>query len=440
MKRKAAVLLGLIMTVSMIAGCGNAAADVPVVTPEETKPSAVELALESYDTVITSLSADSWYAFADMDKDHDALLVAKKDFVFDNGDGTMAATEATVYGYDQNGRIKEYGYVAGGGTATPLAAKDSTLFYGGRDYMNKVHIEEASSEMVTEEGAFFDEYENAVVIAFTPVDASAAGGKSAGVDLPAPYFVKGVYMYYPKDDADPSMDDFYIFQDEKWGHTENGTTGMGLPFDCEQADGQVKFTYGGAGESADVFTVEALENRAVIGAFSDGKTLVFLPVDDADPDSFSAENYINAKKGEDFVYVDANGWSVKYDPSCIAVNGGGPLTTFVYTGECAGTCMVSVSYDVGKDAKTAIEDTAKEWGDQAQITERPFPVAGDKNAYWVDANPGVTGPGMYEMAVALDHMDGYLLVDIITHVGGDDAIDIPVSDALEEIIDTFTIE
>ncbi len=70
----------------------------------------------------------------------------------------------------------------------------------------------------------------------------------------------------------------------------------------------------------------------------------------------------------------------------------------------------------------------------------PFPVTGEQNAYWVDANAGAQGPGMYETAVAIDHMDGYLFVDIITHVGGNDAIDIPVSDALEEIIDTFEVK
>ena len=120
-----------------------------------------------YDTIIGYLSDDCYYAFADMDKEHDALLVAEKNTVFDNGDGTMASTEATVYGYDAKGNIIEYGPVAGGGTATPLAAKDSELFYGGRDYMNKVHIDEASSQMITDEGSYFDEYEDAIVIAFS---------------------------------------------------------------------------------------------------------------------------------------------------------------------------------------------------------------------------------------------------------------------------------
>ena len=34
--------------------------------------------------------------------------------------------------------------------------------------MNKIHIEEATSEMITEEGEYFDEYDEAVVVAFNP--------------------------------------------------------------------------------------------------------------------------------------------------------------------------------------------------------------------------------------------------------------------------------
>ncbi|MCR5735607.1 MAG: hypothetical protein K6G22_13450 [Lachnospiraceae bacterium] len=121
----------------------------------------------SYDTIISYLSEDSYYAYADMDKDHDALLIARDETVFDNLDGNMASTEADVYGYDENGMIIYYGFVAGGGTATPLAAKDSELFYGGHHYMNKVHIDESVSEMIIDEGEYFDEYFDATVVSFT---------------------------------------------------------------------------------------------------------------------------------------------------------------------------------------------------------------------------------------------------------------------------------
>ena len=150
-------------------------------TAETEKPTAVEQTMESFDEIIAALQEDSWYAFADMDKDHDALLVARSDAVFDNGDGTMAATEAGVYGYDSNGRIRGYGSVAGGGTATPLASKDSVLYVGGHSYMNKVYIDESKSELVTEEGEYFDEYEEAVVISFTSAAGSDTTDNEGGV-------------------------------------------------------------------------------------------------------------------------------------------------------------------------------------------------------------------------------------------------------------------
>ena len=120
-----------------------------------------------YDTIIDALADGVYYAFADMDDINDALLVTAAENVYDDGDGNMLSSEATVYGYDGKGQIKEYGEVLGGGTATPLACKDHILFYGGRDYMNKVHIDEVASEMVTDEGAYFDEYEDAIEVHFT---------------------------------------------------------------------------------------------------------------------------------------------------------------------------------------------------------------------------------------------------------------------------------
>ena len=43
-----------------------------------------------------------------MDELNDALLITTSDFVFDDGD-IKAATEASVFGYDKNGKIVEYG-------------------------------------------------------------------------------------------------------------------------------------------------------------------------------------------------------------------------------------------------------------------------------------------------------------------------------------------
>lgn len=78
-------------------------------------------------------------------------------------------------------------------------------------------------------------------------------------------------------------------------------------------------------------------SRSITGHFDDGLSLSFIPEPGADPDNFDAQNYVSAATGGALIYNDANGWSVKYDPSVISVNGGGPVTTFVYTGESAET-------------------------------------------------------------------------------------------------------
>ena len=253
-----------------------------------------------------------------------------------------------------------------------------------------------------------------------------------------PYFTKGVYVNYAVDAEDPPQTYFYVFYDEASGYTEDGTNGIGLPFACEQGEGTVLFHMGGEGEDAEeLLTVDSFEDGTVIGHMEDGLKIAFVPKEDADPDNFDAQNYISLENGGDLTYEDANGWKVKYDPSVITVNSEGPITTFVYTGESAGTNMVTATYGVDKDAKTMIEDLQKQWGEGTQTYESSFPGAEDVTGYWVTLSPTVEGSGLYETAVARDYMDGYLIFEMTAHTSGDDAIDIPVSDALATIIDSL---
>ena len=154
------IILIFSLLASVFAGCGRKGAG-----------SVYEDDLKSYASVIQSLPEGSYYAFADMSSEHDALLVAES--VFDNLDGTFAAVEATVYGFDKDGGIKEYGTVKSGGSANPLAAKDGELYCAHHQYIGKVHIDEAASEMITAESDDFEEYGKTVVIAFTPVSEKA---------------------------------------------------------------------------------------------------------------------------------------------------------------------------------------------------------------------------------------------------------------------------
>ena len=433
MKKRIAVLFGLIMTMAVVGGCGKETGTTADVEENET-PAAVEQDAQTFDSILASLPADAYYAYADMDKDHDALLVTTKDLVFDNGDGVMAATEADVYGIDQDGKVKEYGHVAGGGTATPLACKDGVLFCGGHNYMNKIHIEEATSEMITEEGEYFDEYDEAVVVAFNP---SLAASETASEE--SAYFTKGVYYNYAKDAENPPLTYFYVFYDENTGYTADGeNNGIGLPFSLTQEEGAATFSFGGEGESEEVLTVSSFENGIVTGTFDDGREVVFEPVSGLDPETFDAENYVNGPSQS--VYKDPNGWSVKYDASLFEVTQEEGQVFFVYTGESAGTNMVTATYTVDNKAEDAIKKLGENYGDTAEYSTAPFPGAEDVDGYWVNVPVDTEGSGAYITAMARDYMEGALIFEIDGHQGEDDEMNMAVADALAGIIDSLTFE
>lgn len=158
----------------------------------------------------------------------------------------------------------------------------------------------------------------------------------------------------------------------------------------------------------------------------------------AEPASTAAEEDTGEiTVGEERVYEDANGWSVRYDPNLFTVNGGGPMVTFVYTGESAGTNMITASYNADKDAKTAILDLSKEWGDKAPLIEGVFPGTEDVKGYFLSLPPGEGGSGLYSTTIARDYMDGYLLFEVTGHNSGNDEADMAVSDALAGVIDSL---
>lgn len=278
------------------------------------------------------------------------------------------------------------------------------------------------------------------VIVLLIIAASAvAGCKSAGSDVTsqAPYFIKGVYVNYAEEAENPPNDYYYIFDNEQAGHTDDGSVGIGVPFSCKQNDGNVEFSFGGEDGTIEVLTIDSVDNKTVKGHFDDGLKLVFEPVTDVDPETFDAQNYLNAAAGEDLIYNDANGWSVKYDPNLFTVNGGGPKVTFAYKGKSSGTSTITATYDVGKDAKTAIDDLAGKWGDKATTSEGIFPGTEDVTGYWAILPTEKENVGLYSTAIARDYMDGYLLFECAEYKSGDEETDMALSDALAGIIDSL---
>ena len=283
------------------------------------------------------------------------------------------------------------------------------------------------------------------VAADAGADSSEGAAENAVAEgLEAPYFTRGVYVNYAKGVENPTMEEFYVFMDEKYGHTDNGVTGAGEPFDVVQNDdGTVNFYFGGKNESEDVFTVTSCENDIVTGSFEDGKEVVFEPVFmpklAVEPEDFSAENYLNGP--EHSVYHDANGWSVNYDADKFNVTHENGQVFFVYTGESSGTNMITVSYIPEVTGEKAIKELGESWGnDSVTYAKRDYLGGEEVATYSASFPPSEDGSGLYMEALGIDHMEGALVFELTGHNGNDEALDMEASDNLALIIDSFTFD
>lgn len=243
------------------------------------------------------------------------------------------------------------------------------------------------------------------------------------------YFTKGVYFNY-KEGA-TNRDYFYVFDDEGSGYAEDGNDGAGLPFSCEQKDGKVVFSFGGADlVSTQELVVKSVENGIITGEM-DGSAQVFELIPDVDPDSFDSRNYVAAANGsEEAIYEDPNGWSVRYPASDFEINTQAPITTFVYIGESAGTNMITATYVVSDDAETYINEMAESWGG-VEVTKITFPGTEDVDGFKISIPSAEEGSGLYEMAIARDYMGGSLIFEVTGHDEG------PIADELTAIIDSI---
>lgn len=180
-------------------------------TEESTINPPVIAAVEAYDSVISGLSDDQYYAFADMCDSYDVLLVA--DGVYDF-DGNMASIDATLYGLDADNNVIELGQVSGGHTAYPLSIYEGCLLIGNNSRFMLEYVDGATSSVITkrcvevsydedgnatysyydldsqsegqtEDDTEFNEmmdlYNQAIVINFTPVGENQADAESASV-------------------------------------------------------------------------------------------------------------------------------------------------------------------------------------------------------------------------------------------------------------------
>lgn len=176
-KKIYAVIMTLALATGMLAGCGKKAEPVQTnqeaVEPVPNEQEIVEAVrddeevveapfltnLEKYDSIISKLTKNQYYAFAGIGEDYDALLVA--DGVYDNGDGNMAAIDAKVYGFGNDGKLYEAGSVWSDGTAYPLAVYENSIMFGGNHHMTMACVRDGAVIIEKEADEVFDEQGNA---------------------------------------------------------------------------------------------------------------------------------------------------------------------------------------------------------------------------------------------------------------------------------------
>ncbi len=252
------------------------------------------------------------------------------------------------------------------------------------------------------------------------------------------YFKKGVYANYAKEAENDEKTYFYVFSEDWYGYTEDGKTGMGLPFSCEQQDGAVTFSFGGEDEVKNVLTIASSEDGVITGAFEDGIEQVFEFLPDVAVEGFEAENVVNGP--EDSVYHDGLGWSIRYDANKFTVTPQNGQVFIVYQGESAGTNCITVSYTLD-NGEEAIKALGESWGsDKTTYSEGIFPGTEDVKGYWATLPPSEEGSGLYETAVGRDYLEGSLVFELTGHNCGDEEKDMAVSDDMASIIDSLTFE
>lgn len=122
-------------------------------------------------------------------------------------------------------------------------------------------------------------------------------------------------------------------------------------------------------------------------------------------------------------YADAKGWSAQYDPNMITVNQLEDGADFVYTGDSAGTNMVTIRCIPDKQPEELLYELTSEWGtddstqEEITRTEGFMPGTTDKWGFWRMLNTGEEGSGLTRAAMAGEYNGEVLLFDLTCFSG-----------------------
>ena len=160
-------------------------------------------------------------------------------------------------------------------------------------------------------------------------------------------------------------------------------------------------------------------------------------VSSAAPTGSPAASSEESSEPTEFKHPD--GWSTRYYKKNVQVNKiDDHSTSFVYTGECAGTCMLTVSYVKGKKPEEAASAITKGWGDASKIkkSEGSLPGAMETKSVYFELAPDNGPAGLYQTVIAGEYKEGTLVFELTYHRGNDEAMDMAANDTLAEILNS----
>ena len=136
-------------------------------------------------------------------------------------------------------------------------------------------------------------------------------------------------------------------------------------------------------------------------------------------------------------YTSKDGWSVKYNSTLVNVNESDDGVSFVYTGESAGTNMITISYIKDKLPQEVLGEVTADWDDEKTVRTEGY-FAGENWAFYRDLiSEG--GSGLSQHFIAAEYNDGVILIEEISHTSADEE-DLAVSDTMANILDSMEFD
>ena len=151
-----------------------------------------------------------------------------------------------------------------------------------------------------------------------------------------------------------------------------------------------------------------------------------------------SDQFETATDNDAMEYVSPDGWRVTYDAKTMeSMEIDDHAAQFTYIGESAGTNSVEIRYLKDKQPEEVLYDLTSTWTNDQDDIERSegiFPGTTDKWGFWRELPADEDGSRLGQTAIAGEYNGGVLLFTITSHTSGKDEIDIPVSDAISELI------